>query len=194
MKSHRMFVFVSMAVVLLVACNSSTSERESKPGPVPAADVAEEQALQEPALASAEESPAGDISLVEEGGPQGEKSQTSWPDGEARLDEQGFVEVAVTPLNLNAPDETLKFSVGLNTHSIDLSMDLAQLATLEADNGRDVQALLWDAPRGGHHVSGVLSFPTVVDGAKLLEDATRLTLKIMDLNVAERSFTWSLTG
>jgi hypothetical protein len=70
-------------------------------------------------------------------------------------------------------------------------MDLASLATLEADNGLGVQAVLWDAPRGGHHVSGVLSFPTTTAGAKLLEGAYNLTLTIHDLDAPERSFSWS---
>jgi hypothetical protein len=42
-----------------------------------------------------------------------------------RLDEQGMVTVEVTPLNLGMPGETLVFEVSMNTHSVDLSMDLA---------------------------------------------------------------------
>ncbi len=47
---------------------------------------------------------------------------------------------------------------------------------------------------GGHHVSGVLSFPTVADGVTLLEGASHLTLTIHNVDAPERSFTWSLTG
>ncbi len=52
-----------------------------------------------------------------------------------RTDEQGAVVVEVIPLNLDNPGQTLDFQVSLNTHSIDLSMDLATLATLTTDTG-----------------------------------------------------------
>lgn len=118
------------------------------------------------------------------------QSGASWPDGQAQQDAQGAVEVAIIPLNLNNPGGTLDFEVSLNTHSIDLSMDLAALATLVTDSGKTVQASLWDAPLGGHHVSGVLSFPADVDGASFLEGATRLTLTLSGLDVPERVFNW----
>ena len=86
----------------------------------------------------------------------------------------------------------LAFEVSLNTHSVDLSMDLAALATLAADTGLTVQADAWDAPRGGHHVSGTLSFPSSVDGKEILDGAAKLTLTIKDVDVPERTFAWDL--
>ena len=71
-------------------------------------------------------------------------------------------------------------------------MDLANLATLTTDSGRTVQATLWDAPRGGHHVSGTLSFPASVDGKALLDGVTKLTLTIKDVDAPQRAFTWDL--
>jgi hypothetical protein len=194
MKSYHLFVFVFVTVALLTACSSSVVEQETMSGPLPVADDAEKPAIQESALASAGVIQPNEKAVEQAGESSGAQIQALWPDGEAKFDEQGYVEVAVTPLNLNAPDETLKFDVGLNTHSVDLSMDLAPLATLEADNGLGVRAVLWDAPRGGHHVSGVLSFPTRTEGVSLLEGASRLTLKILDVDAPERTFTWSLTG
>jgi hypothetical protein len=82
------------------------------------------------------------------------------------VDEQGAVVVEVTPLNLNTPAEKLEFEISMNTHSVDLSMDLAQLASLETDAGISVDALEWNAPRGGHHVNGKLLFPSTVDGKR----------------------------
>jgi hypothetical protein len=111
----------------------------------------------------------------------------------ARLDNQGAVEVSVTPINLDNPEETLIFEVTLNTHSVDLSMDLATLATLSTDTGKSVQAATWDAPRGGHHVEGKLSFPASVDGQPLLEGAKTLTLIIKDLDAPERVLIWELS-
>jgi hypothetical protein len=106
------------------------------------------------------------------------------------LDEQGAIMVEITPLNLNAPGETLDFAVSLNTHSVDLSMDLAPLASLSTDAGLSVQALTWDAPSGGHHLSGTLSFPASLDDASLLSGAGKLTLTLVNLDVPERIFVW----
>lgn len=108
-------------------------------------------------------------------------------------DKQGQVTVLVKPLNLDNPAETLDFEVTLDTHSIDLSLDLAALASLTTDDGRQVGAAGWDAPQGGHHVSGVLSFPVLVDGVTLLDETTHLTLTLRDVDVPERVFTWNLT-
>ncbi len=109
-----------------------------------------------------------------------------------RSDGQGSVTVEVTPLNLNAPADTLEFDIVMDTHSVELSMDLATLATLTTDTGVTVQATLWDAPRGGHHVEGKLIFPTSNDGKSILEGAGKLTLTITDLDVPSRVFEWQL--
>ncbi|NOH02598.1 MAG: hypothetical protein HND47_11910 [Chloroflexi bacterium] len=108
------------------------------------------------------------------------------------IDSQGSVTVEATPLNLDAPADTLEFDVVLDTHSVDLSMDLAVLATLTTDTGITVQATLWDAPRGGHHVTGKLIFPALKDGKSILEGAGKLTLTITDVDVPSRIFEWEL--
>lgn len=194
MKSYRLLVFVFIAGALLASCSSSVVEPEPFSGSLPEDDAIVRSEIQEPVLAPTKIGQSSEIISKQVTKSSGDQTRALWPDGEVQLDEQGFVEVAVTPLNLNTSDETLNFNVGLNTHSVDLSMDLAPLATLEADNGLGVQAILWDAPRGGHHVSGVLSFPSIADGAKLLEGASHLTLTIHNVDAPERSFTWSLTG
>lgn len=109
------------------------------------------------------------------------------------IDDQGAVSVAITPLDLSADVPTLDFEVVMDTHSVDLSMDLTALATLTTDNGRSVTATLWDAVPGGHHVSGMLSFPATADGVTLLDGASLLTLTIRDIDAPERTFSWSLT-
>jgi len=110
-----------------------------------------------------------------------------------RSDGQGAVTFEVKPKNLSNPGNALIFEISMNTHSVDLSMDLATLATLTTDNGRSVQATFWDAPSGGHHVSGKLTFPTSEDGNSILDGATKLTLTINDVDAKERVFTWVLT-
>jgi hypothetical protein len=111
---------------------------------------------------------------------------------ETAVDEQGAVSVTVTPMDLSMDAATLDFEVVMDTHSVDLGMDLAGLATLTTDNGRSVTAALWDAVPGGHHVSGVLSFPATVGETAVLEGASQLTLTIRDLDAPERTFVWSL--
>ena len=112
---------------------------------------------------------------------------------QVRRDEQGAVTVEVTPANLAEPGEALEFEVELNTHSVDLSMDLAALATLTTDTGKTIQAIKWDASKGGHHVSGKLIFPTTVDGQPVLDGTKKLTLTIKDLDAPERIFSWDLS-
>lgn len=109
-----------------------------------------------------------------------------------RMDEQGAVIFEVTPLNLGTPADTLEFEVSMNTHSVDLSMDLAQLATLSTDAGLAIQASKWDATPGGHHVSGKLIFPSMQDAKSILEGASKLTLTIFNVDAASRIFEWEL--
>ncbi len=109
-----------------------------------------------------------------------------------RTDSQGAVEFSVQPLNLDSPGDVITFEVSMNTHSVDLSMDLATLATLTTDNGASVQGVSWDGPRGGHHVSGTLIFPASIAGKSILDGASKLTLIIKGLDAAERDFSWDL--
>jgi hypothetical protein len=110
----------------------------------------------------------------------------------ARLDEKGAVVFEVTPLNLGTPADTLEFEVAMNTHSVDLSMDLAALSTLSTDIGVSIPASKWDAIPGGHHVSGTLIFPSAQDGQPILEGASKLTLTIVNVDAPSRVFEWEL--
>jgi hypothetical protein len=113
---------------------------------------------------------------------------------ETAVDDQGEVTVSVTPLNLDADEGTLNFDVSMDTHSVDLTMDLSGLAILTTDNGRSLNAVSWDAVPGGHHASGQLSFPALLDGTPSLADATSLTLTIREVGVdaPTRTFMWTL--
>ena len=106
-----------------------------------------------------------------------------------RSAEAGAVSVDVTPLNLFQSDaSSLDFEIALNTHSVDLGADLAQLAVVRID-GREIAATAWEpSASGGHHVSGLLRFPALAEGPN------SVTLIIRNLaNVPERSFTWELS-
>lgn len=112
--------------------------------------------------------------------------------GLTRADEQGAVTFEITPLNLDLAADTLEFDVSMNTHSVDLNMDLAQLATLSTDTGLTVQATKWDATPGGHHVPGKLIFPATQDGKALLDGAGKLTITITNVDAPSRVFEWAL--
>jgi hypothetical protein len=109
-----------------------------------------------------------------------------------RTDEQGAVVFVVTPLNLGTPADTLEFDVSMNTHSVDLSMDLAQLSTLTTDNGVSITPVKWDATPGGHHVNGTLIFPAMQNGNSILEGTSKFTLTIINVDAASRVFEWEL--
>jgi hypothetical protein len=109
-----------------------------------------------------------------------------------QIDEQGAIIVEITPINSSEARNSLNFNVKLTTHSIDLTMDLTKLTTLSTDSGAPVQAILWNGPRGGHHIEGILTFPSFSGNQTLLAGATKLTIKIQDLDVPERTFTWNL--
>jgi len=110
-----------------------------------------------------------------------------------QVDTQGAVEFAVTPLNLTTPGETLDFDVALNTHSVDLSWNLAAQSVLATDTGLEVKGLSWPVG-GGHHYESILTFPAkTADGKLLLEGAKTLTLTIRDAGAASRVFEWDLS-
>lgn len=86
------------------------------------------------------------------------------------------------------------FNVTMDTHSVDLDgYDLATLSTLRTGDGREAVPLTWDAPKGGHHREGTLTFAdNALDGKPLIGPNTRsLELIIYDVaGVAQRSFNW----
>ncbi len=111
----------------------------------------------------------------------------------ARTDSQGSVEFVVTPINLAAPSETLDFDISMNTHSVDLSWNLAAQSVLTTDTGLEVKGLSWPAG-SGHHYEGTLTFPAkTADGKSLLDGAKKLTLTIRDAGAQERVFEWEVS-
>ncbi len=114
----------------------------------------------------------------------------AWLAGQSREDAQGSVTVKVAALEVDTTADTIEFSVAMDTHSVDLSMDLALLATLTTDTGLRVNGAVWDGPLGGHHVEGTLVFPASVNGISVLDGANILTLTIRDVDAPERIFSW----
>lgn len=72
---------------------------------------------------------------------------------------QAGVTVAVTPIEFAGAAKVWSFKIVLDTHSQDLSDDLAANAILLDGQGREHKPTAWEgAPPGGHHREGVLRF------------------------------------
>ncbi len=100
-------------------------------------------------------------------------------------DDQNSVtfEVEPQPFALNEP---IKFSISMDTHSVALDFDPAQISTLIVD-GKEVKATSWDGPGpGGHHRSGTLTFPSISGRPK------KIRLEMRGAAGADRIFEWSL--
>ena len=89
----------------------------------------------------------------------------------------------------------ITFKVALDTHSVELDgYDLRQLATLRVDQGPALQPSGWDAPAGGHHREGTLTFSaTMPDGQPVISDTARtIELIVRDIGgVPERVVQWT---
>ncbi len=98
------------------------------------------------------------------------------------------VTVAVTPKNVASDAKEWEFAVVLDTHSGDLSDDLAKSAVLLDAAGERHRALAWKgAPPGGHHRAGTLTFEPVSPRPQSIE------LRIQRPGeAAPRTFRWSL--
>lgn len=162
-------------------------------GPVTSTPAPQVQPVNTPASNTGSTGSSGDSSAGSQPGPSTLPPVGVAGQGLARTDSQGAVEFVVTPLNLTAPGETLDFDVSMNTHSVDVSWDLAAQSVLKTDTGREVKGLSWPVG-GGHHYEGKLTFPAkTADGKALLDGATTLTLVIRDADAPERVFVWELS-
>jgi hypothetical protein len=88
------------------------------------------------------------------------------------------------------------FSMEMDTHAVDLDgYDLRQLAVLHIGQGQEMRPTGWNAPSGGHHRIGTLSFPSAtVSGSPVIAPDTHI-IKLIIRNVggiAERTFLWTL--
>jgi hypothetical protein len=111
----------------------------------------------------------------------------------SQVDVGGNVTVRVA---WQGPEVGPVFNVTMDTHSVDLDpYDLSKMVVLHTNDGRETPAIRWDAPAGGHHRKGTLSFSEVaVDGKPFIaRDTQSIELVIYDLSgVPTRSFTWKL--
>lgn len=112
-------------------------------------------------------------------------SQTTKSVLSARSIDAGSVEVTITPIRLD--DQEALFTVSLDTHTVELSMNLVESAVLDVD-GTTWPAVGWtgDGARG-HHRSGELRF----DPRGPAQGTARLTLGGFPEPI---EVTWKLPG
>ena len=105
------------------------------------------------------------------------------------LGEQRHEAGAVTVVASWLADPVPTARVTLDTHSVDLDgFDLIQLARARLDGGAWIPATTWDAPKGGHHSSGALSFGSLDPQAFAL--ARVIELEVRDVAVPSHLLRW----
>jgi len=97
----------------------------------------------------------------------------------------GAVEIKVKPSQLEVGKNIL-FTVTLDTHSVELSYDLAELAYVEDNLGNKYEPESWSGGKGGHHLSGELTF------GKLKSKANGIKLNFEGIENEEVFFEWEL--
>lgn len=101
-----------------------------------------------------------------------------------QADDKGKTVVEVTPQLLAGGKAS--FTVSLTAHSGDPVYDILTTAKLTDDKGKTYKAVSWTGGKGGHHVSGVLSF------SEISKDAKSITLTIPQIDKQDRIFNWKL--
>lgn len=124
--------------------------------------------------------PSGGIELV----PQGNRVQSHEGGGVA-------VEAALMARLLSGAKD-LVFDIVMDSLSVDLdAYDLASLASLRDNRGREFKPASWQAPKGGHHRQGKLFFGSY--RALLQKDTQYIELVITGIaGVPERVLRWEL--
>lgn len=103
----------------------------------------------------------------------------------AQTDDKGKTVVEVIP-QLLADGGKASFTVSLTAHSGDPVYDILTTAKLTDDKGKTYNAVSWTGNKGGHHVSGVLSF------SEISKDTKSVTLTIPQIDKQDRIFNWKL--
>ncbi len=121
----------------------------------------------------------------ENGAPQGRSSST------VRSNAEGSVTIALKWLS--GEKGILVFQVAMDTHSVNLDqVDLIKQARLRDNTGQEYSPASWNAPLGGHHRSGTLTFD-IPDSVKS-GSARSFEIVIRDVaGIEQRVFDWDLS-
>ena len=105
-----------------------------------------------------------------------------------QINAEGPVSVTVIPPSELKDSSVWIFGVTLDTHSGNLSQDVAKSALLSDNNGKEYKPVSWegDAPEG-HHRKGVLKFSPIIPRPASIK------LNISKVGgIEERTFMWTL--
>lgn len=97
----------------------------------------------------------------------------------------GAVDVKISAVRLNPGDEAV-FEIVLDTHSVNLEYNVAEISTLTEHKGKVHTAIGWTGGIGGHHLSGQLTFGPVS------ADAESVTLTISGIEGETSKTTWTV--
>ena len=114
-------------------------------------------------------------------------SELSFLSLEAQSNEAGSVTITVLPRIAESTDRW-EFAITLDTHSVELSQDIAAISVLRDDTAGTYAPLVWEGnPPGGHHREGTLVF------APITPLPQTITLDIRDgADEKARTFRWAL--
>ncbi|MBI4307323.1 MAG: hypothetical protein HY684_00760 [Chloroflexi bacterium] len=192
---------VALATVALAACSAPSAQGSPAPSAMALAQPTATAPPQPAAIPAAEPPRAAQATTPIAAPAKGEASASQDTAlTVSRTSKQGPVTIEARLASPHPAGDTgpIRFSLILDTHSVDLDViDLAASATLQDDRGRSVAALRWEAPRGGHHVQGALTFPGALpDGSALHHPAIKsLEIVVTNVgNVSERRLVWDLAA
>lgn len=112
-------------------------------------------------------------------------SNAAEPGYAPQISNERGIKVTATPQKILGEAKTWDFQLVLETHTQDLSDDLAKSAVLIAD-GKQYLPLGWEgAPPGGHHRKGVLRFKAITPLPRSME----LQISLAG-DASPRSFKW----
>jgi hypothetical protein len=103
-----------------------------------------------------------------------------------KSDDQASVTIDVTPIELGASNEVNNFDIIINTHTVALDYDFADIITLEDDMGNKYKSIKWDGGSGSHHINGEISFP------ELESEVKSVKMTIDGVAGVKRYFDWEL--
>lgn len=179
-------VIALLGAILVAACSrqADTSPAALVPSPGPSGNAAASSANPSLALPAPASSSVPAIS-DSPGGPA--KTVLAVPKNPVRSNSGGSVDFKITLVEIS---RELVFEVVMDTHSVNLDgFDLKTISVLRDEQKNEFAPVSWNAPLGGHHRSGTLTFAF----PESLKQGQAITLVIRDVSgVPERVFEWAL--
>lgn len=106
----------------------------------------------------------------------------------SQTNEEGQVQVRITPINVTKKSSIWEFEIVLDTHTVELDYDLTKMTVLIDEQGREYKPVSRTGPvPDGHHLQGSLIF----EGIK--QTTEKIEIKVLNVGgIPVRSFKWGL--